>query len=113
MLDLNKMVDSSSTELDIENSLEMSNLPLASYLKKMHYGGRIRISGTDIGEVSRSIVNRSLAPERIQELLYDGRIKTMSIFDIISELEENNFVILKKIMNNYKYYIEAERANPV
>ena len=81
-------------------------------VKKIRYGGQLVISGSDIYEISRAVINRNLRLEEINPVVYDGRYSVSSIFDMVRKIQELGLKPVHKRANDFNYTIIAERPLP-
>ena len=81
-------------------------------VKKIRYGGKIIITGLDIYEISRAVINRNLRLEEINPVVYDGRYSVSSIFDMVKKIQELGLKPIHKRANDFNYTIIAERPLP-
>ena len=107
---LEEIPDGSLDDFDILDSLDRYTNPLSDYLKKVSYGGKIIISGTDLGEIAHAIVKDELSSEEARGLLYAGRRSLRSVFDVIDELTKAGFKPVFKGINTYQYSVIGERS---
>tara|TARA_Y100000356_G_C11171422_1_gene241552 strand:- start:331 stop:759 length:429 start_codon:yes stop_codon:yes gene_type:complete len=86
-------------------------------VKKIRYKGQIIISGSDMYEISRAMVSKTIGLEEANSIIYDGRYSIGSVLDMVAKLQQLGLKVLHKRVNDFKYTIIAERpapnANPV
>ena len=97
---------------DCLDFVEQRNEFTEELIKKIRYGGKIIITGSDIYEISRATMNRSLCLEEINSIVYDGRYSISSIFDMLKKVQELGLKPIHKRANDFKYTIIAERPAP-
>jgi len=90
---------------------------LSAAIGKVKYGGTITISGLDAFEVSRQIYVGKLNGQQASEILYKNinghtRSSCGHILDTIDKLQQHNFTILIKELQDYAYSIQARRNEP-
>jgi len=81
-------------------------------VRKLRYGGKITISGSEIYEIARGSMNRSLTLEETNSMIYNGRYSISSVFDMVASLQQLGLKIIHKRVNDFKYTIVAERPMP-
>tara|TARA_R110002051_G_scaffold29094_1_gene68227 strand:+ start:2995 stop:3423 length:429 start_codon:yes stop_codon:yes gene_type:complete len=81
-------------------------------VKKIRYEGQIIISGSDIYEISRAMMSKSLSLEEANSIIYGGRYSISSVLDMVAKLQELGLTVLHKRVNDFKYTIIAERPAP-
>jgi hypothetical protein len=90
---------------DIECQDVLDYLPedaLIKVLSRIKHGGSILIDGVDLVEVNRGIITRSLELGAASQLLYSGRLRTLTIQTVLNVLTQSKFTIILKKCNNYK-----------
>jgi len=92
--------------------IEQRDTFVQELVKKIRYGGKIIITGSDLYEVSRAAMNRNLTLEQITSLLYGGRYSISSIFDMVDMVRELGLKVINKRVDDFKYTIIAERPTP-
>ena len=81
-------------------------------VRKLRYGGKITISGSEIYEIARGSMNRSLTLEETNSMIYNGRYSISSVFDMVASLQQLGLKIIHKRVNDFKYTIVAESPMP-
>ena len=80
-------------------------------ISKMRYGANIIITGSDVLEISRMIMNRNIPLNTARDLLYSEKKSCYTYLEIISLLESKGLKILRKILTGLSYSIVAERPD--
>lgn len=109
-LGLDSLIDGSEQDLDIENFLELYTNHLTEYTKKVAYGGRLTVRGTELNEIARGIINGLLTTNQVAIYMNNGRIKVFSVREIEQALEALGFKTVKKVVNGYQYVLVGERV---
>ena len=86
---------------------------LQRVVKKLRYGGKLIIEGTDLMEVQFALNNSTLSPLEVQPILFAGRYTCYTIENIIQVLRQLGLIIIKHSLMQYKYSIVAERKKNV
>ena len=92
--------------------IEQRNDFTEELVKKLRYGGKIIVGGSDAYEISRATMTRNINLEEMNSILYGGRYSISSVFDMIGRLEQLGLKTIHKRVNNFKYTIIAERPKP-
>jgi hypothetical protein len=111
--DVNTITDGSCRELilydcidyiDHRQKINLLNL----LLSKVRYGGELIIEGTDLVEVSRSLIIGQINLDDTRKLLYKAN-NLSTCEEMSSLLESRGFSIIHRRVNNYVYTIRAKR----
>ena len=84
----------------------------SAILKKVRYGGRICMSGLDIGVTVRNILNGRFDNARVNEVLYDGKHSISDMTEMKKILTTEGFNVMISRYEKNSYFIEAERPKP-
>lgn len=123
LMNLDKHVDDAElTELvasDVLDYIPLNNIEnvIKNWMKKIRYGGRVILGGTDLLEVSKSLSQYRIDITEANVLLHGDQSKpylikrvNFSATGLSDYLKyEYGFKIIKKRINNYKMIVEAER----
>ena len=77
--------------------------------KKLRYGGKLLIEGTDLIEVMYALFRNVLTLENVQQLLFMGRYSCSTLEQMENLLKQLGLKIVKKRLFQYRYSITAER----
>jgi len=113
--------DSECTEISVEDCLEyvphnQAVEAIKRWVSKLRHGGKIGISLTDCNEVFKAGFNKSCSQEDLRILLYGSsenqwghKVNQFTIEEIIAILTSLNLRVMKRRINAFKMYVEAER----
>jgi len=104
--------DASLTSILIEHTLdycEERDTVLQLAVQKIRRGGTITITGTDLLEIVRTVSMRIIGVLKAQELLYSGKISTVTINHVIKQLQNLGLNITQKRVNHHYYSVVAMR----
>ncbi len=111
---LNHIPQSTCTLIHVGNTCDfIPNRPdvLTYVIQLLRYGGCLIIEGTDLTDISRAIFDGAVKTEDVQGLLFAGRYFCYSLEDVVAELQKLGLKIVKQRLQQYKYYIKAERPH--
>jgi len=114
--DMGAVVDGSVDDIMIQDLLDYVDRPeelLNSIIKKIRYGGRLTITGTDITEIFRAYSTGGLSLDQTAQLIYNGKRQTTSATELSDKLRQRGLSIITVRTNYYKYAIIVERPNCV
>ena len=114
-LNVDNIVDASQSSIDVKDATDYNNNRqqyMQKVASKLRYGGKISFCGHDLIEISRGVVTRQLSLGEASEMLYDkDKVSLSSASVMVKQLESLGLNVLKARVNNYKYFIEAERQS--
>jgi hypothetical protein len=93
-----------------------TNEAIASWLKKLRHGGTITIGGIDLRGVSHAFLHHQISLTEANILLYGAqdapynyRKATLTIQHVIDMMIEQDLKVLRKQIQQYKYFVTARR----
>ena len=109
--DLQKIENATCTLIHMGNCLEFVNGSLLEVaLKKLRYGGRIIIEGTDLLEVIYGYFRDVITLQEVQALLFIGRHACYTLENMVNVLRAAGLTIISNRLTQYRYTITAERS---
>lgn len=101
-----------ATEILCEDAADYSNNrveTLSNIISKLRYGGRLIITGVDINEVSREVLNKNISIDDAAALLYGGRQSVSSALKMRELFTSFGLEVVNCRIKNLHYYILAKR----
>jgi len=89
--------------------IEYREQVLANIVSKLRHRGRLTLTGVEAKYVSKSYVLNMLSTSQLNELLYNGRLSTSSIQDVVNFLENHGLKVTTKRIMNYQWLVIGER----
>lgn len=114
--------DAEVTEIRAEDILDFMSQPQAekainSWIKKLRHGGGISIGGIDTYEVCRMLYQSKIDTKTANVMLRGDQTNPINfrkngtcLIDMANYLQSRGLKIIKKILNNEKYLIVAQRS---
>lgn len=110
--ELDNVIQSSATELICEDILDFNEdrqAVLQKLVSKLRYTGRIVLTGIDVDELSRELLNRNISPREAVSYLYSGRRSGSTINIMIEDLQNFGLRVINTRLHGTFYYIVAQR----
>ena len=107
--------DSSIQELMVSDMLDFfdyneSDEIMSSLLSKLSDGGTIEIQGSDINQLTISLINHDITVDDMRQILYPNKKSIRTMQEIQELLNRFNITIInKKYINVFEYYILAKK----
>lgn len=79
---------------------------------KVRYGGKIVVSGLDLGTVALNIVNGQFTNDQVNTVLYESSTSISDLKEMSDLLTGWGFDIVKQRFDGSTYFIEAVRPKP-
>lgn len=100
------------TEIICENALDYQVDRLSAIqelVSKLRYGGRLIMTGVDVNETSRELLNGTISIDEALSLLYGGKRSADSALRMKSIFTELGLEVVNCRVNNLYYYILVRR----
>ncbi len=110
--ELDIVLPASATDIICEDALDFSRNRvenIRAIVSKMRYGGRLVITGLDVDELARELINRNISSLEACNLLYGERESASTINIMIGQLREFGIDIVNCRLQGVFYYILATR----
>lgn len=108
-----ELENSVCTDIMIDGTLEYLNndyFPLV--LKKLRYGGKVTIIGSELNSVIRAYELGNIQLEQFNGFIAGGRIQTMPVSLLLEKIKAAGLNVMTVSLQNLKYYVTAERPLP-
>ena len=118
-IELPKYETNQITELFIDKFLEYIPVEntmqaISHWFTKIRRGGKLIITGTDLVQVSKACLTKTLKVPQINQMLFGqgslGRRSCLTLDDTVSLLEHVGLKITTKRLAEYEYTLIAERV---
>lgn len=105
---------------DVIGYIEVENLldTLRHWVSKLRLNGELVITGIDMYEVCREVLNQNINIPTANKILYgehqhswNFRISTVTLYDVVSLLNELGLKIMEKKLEGINYCIKSRRVN--
>ena len=97
---------------DILDFVEERKVVLAEVVKKLRYGGVIEIHGIDIYDLCNGMQYGRVSAEDFNKMVLGKNRRSLdTIYNVVHMLSELGIKVLDKRINNWKYFIRAERPD--
>lgn len=109
---LKSVPPATATEIICENALDYQEDRLGTIqqlVSRLRYGGRIIITGVDVNEISRELLNGTISIDEALSLLYEGRKSADSAIRMKQIFTDIGLEVVNCRINNLCYYILARR----
>jgi hypothetical protein len=110
--ELDIVLPASATDIICEDALDFSKNReenIRAIVSKMRYGSRLVITGLDVDEFARELVNRNISSQDACNILYGDRVSASTINIMIGYLRECGIEIVNCRLQGIFYYILATR----
>lgn len=110
--ELDIVLPASATDIICEDALDFSKdreQNIKALVSKMRYGSRLVITGLDVDELARELINRNIGSPEACNLLYGDRASASTINIMIGQLRELGVEIVNCRLQGIFYYILATR----
>lgn len=117
-IELNKYETNQITELFVDKFLEYIPVEntiqaISHWFTKLRKGAKLIITGTDLVQVSKACLTKTLKVPQINQMLFGhgnlGKRSCLTLDDTVTLLEHVGLKILVKRLADYEYTIIAER----
>lgn len=111
LTELNTIEDYSVENLHC-NCLEYVDNPillLNDLCKKVCGGGQIIIEGYEIYLIARNITVGIIDMISVNNMLYNGKISSISMIQVYQFLEDNDFIVTDRDIDNQKFMVIAKK----
>lgn len=109
---LSSIPAATATEILCEDALDYTENrieALQNIISKLRYGGRLILTGIDVQELSRELLNKNVSIDEMSQLLYSGRQSATSVSKMTEVLSALSLIVVNSRIKNMHYYILAKR----
>ena len=113
---MSSLEDSSCEEIEVGDCLDYKlsrDEFLKNIVKKLRYGGILRINGIDLDEVIYQHSVGDISFIQMQRFLYGGRMNTDFLGGVFNKLKSLGLTVTNSNLNGSQYFIAAERQLPM
>lgn len=109
---LKSIPPATATEIICENAIDYQVDRLSTIqelIAKLRYGGRLILTGIDVNEISRELINGTISIDDALSLLYSGKKSAGTALQMKQIFMKLGLEVVNCRVNNLHYYILARR----